>query len=152
MTIWFARGFIAKCRLMEHHVRCFNPSGPMHQTEEQRSTATSYALRLLECDTQCTSSPLTKGFLWLGELYFPFPAYLQVAQDLRTRPMNENADRAWEIMSDNYEKRFVTSIELNGNVFIRSHWFKLFAGVILRAWDARETAFSQQALVPPKIV
>ncbi len=152
MTIWFARGFIAKCRLTEHHVRCFSPSGPIHQTEQQRSIATSHALRLLECDTQCTSSPLIKGFLWLTQLYFPFPAYLQITQDLRTRPSSEEAEKAWDIMSDNYEARFANSVEITGNVFVRSRWFKLFAGVVIRAWDAREAAFSHQVLMPPRIM
>lgn len=162
-TIWFARGYFAKCRLIEHYVRYFTAPRPGRQSDAQRSIATSYALRMLECDTNLVNTPLTKSFTWMAQLYFPFAAYFQIAQDLRTRPLDEGAERAWETLSDNYDARFLSSnFDPNftghsrmdkGGIF-RQSWFKLFAEVILRAWNAREAALAQsgELIMPPRIV
>ncbi|KAH6666186.1 putative C6 transcription factor [Halenospora varia] len=146
MTIWWARAYLAKCRLWEHHSRC--SSSPVHLTDAQREAAISHALHMLECDTKLRSSPLTKRFLWLIHLHFAFPAYLQILQDLRRRPGSEQADQAWEIMSTNYEARFVFVAQDCDSPF-----FKIFAKVVLQAWEAREAASVQLGEpVVPKIV
>jgi hypothetical protein len=145
MTIWMARVFLAKHRLMEHHSKYSSLSVP--QTEAQRDTAISHAINLLECDTKLVISPLAKGFLWLANLYFPFPAYIQIVQDLRRRPICGQAEQAWAVMNNNYEARF-------GFVYRGSPFFKLFAKIILQAWEARELAFQQlgESLMPPRLV
>ncbi|KAE8451275.1 hypothetical protein EG329_004440 [Mollisiaceae sp. DMI_Dod_QoI] len=147
MTIWWTRTYLAKCRLLEHHSRCSSTS--VNQTEAQRDIAISHALRILECDTKLRTSPLTKRFLWLIHLYFPFPAYLQILQDLRRRPCSEQAEQAWDVMSDNFEARFVFF-----NKDGESPFFPIFAQIVLQAWETRETAFSQsgEPFIPPRIV
>ena len=146
MTIWMTRAYLAKCRLVEHHF--IYPSSFVHQAEEQRNAATSYALTMLECDTKIMTAPHVKGFLWLIDLYFPFTAYLQVVQSLKWRPLSEQADKAWEIMSENFEARFCF-ISIADNPF-----FQMFAKIVLQAWDAHEAAIrkSGESLVIPKII
>jgi hypothetical protein len=146
MTIWTTRTYLAKCRLVEHYSRCSSSS--VHQTQAQGDAAISYALSMLECDTKILTSPLTKGFLWLTHFYFPFPAYIQLLQDLRRRPVSENAEQAWEVMSDNYEARFVFEYT-DDNPF-----FKIFIKIVLQAWEVREVASRQlgEPLMPPRIV
>jgi hypothetical protein len=146
MTIWTARAFLAKYRLMEHHSKFSSSS--VHQTEVQRDTAISHALNMLGCDTKLISSSLTKGFLWFLHLYFPFPAYIQIIQDLRRRPICGQAEQAWAVMSDNYEARF-GFLYKDDNLF-----FKIFAKIVLQAWEARELAFMQlgESLTPPRFV
>jgi hypothetical protein len=146
MTIWWTRAYLAKCRLLEHHSRY---SSSVHQTDAQRDTAISHALRMLECDTNLRTSPLTKRFLWLVHLHFPFPAYIQIVQDLRRRPSSEQAEQAWEVMSDNYEATFIFVAK-----DVQSPFFKIFTKIVLQAWEAREAAFSQmgEPLMPPRIV
>ncbi len=143
MTIWITRVYLAKCRLLEHHSRYSSSS--TRRTEAQRDTATSYALRMLECDTKIMTSPLTKGFLWLNHVYFPFPAYIQIVQDLRRRPISVQARQAWEVMSDNYEAWFSSQSSDD------SPFFQIFAKTVLQAWDACEAA-SRETLTPPRIV
>lgn len=146
MTIWTTRAYLAKCRLLEHHSRCSNSSEC--QTEAQRDTATSHALRMLECDTKIMTSSLTKGFLWLNHFHFPFPAYIQIVQDLRTRPYNEQSRQAWESMSDNYYAWFDSQFRED------SPFFQNFTKIILQAWEVYEAAFEQlgETLSLPKIV
>jgi hypothetical protein len=146
MTIWATRAYLAKCRLLEHHSR--HSSSSVRRTEAQRDAATSYALRMLECDTKIMTSPLTKGFLWLNHFYFPFPAYIQIVQDLRRRPISEQARQAWEVMSDNYEAWFDSQFGDD------SPFFQIFTKIVLQAWEACEAASKQlgETLTPPRIV
>ncbi|CZR58747.1 related to C6 transcription factor [Phialocephala subalpina] len=147
MTIWWARAQIARCRLWEYHSRYADSS--MQPTDNQRDAAISHALRMLECDTKLMTSPLTKRFFWLIEYHFPFPSYIQILQDLKRRPGSEQAERAWEAMSDNYESRF-------GFLYYEgeSPFYKIFAKIVLQAWEAREQAFGQpeEPLIPPRMI
>jgi len=145
MTIWTTRGSLAKFRLMEHHFRYYG--SPLHQAETQRDTALSYALSMLECNTKLTTSPLTKGFIWMVDSYFPFIGYIQIVQHLKWRPMSVRASEAWQVMSDNYHARLqYRSMDEN--------FFKLLTSFILQAWEARKAAFeqSEEALVTPQMV
>ncbi|RFU30785.1 hypothetical protein B7463_g5556, partial [Scytalidium lignicola] len=147
MTLWWTRAHIAKCHLLEHHSRYSNSSVP--QTDAQRDISISHTLRMLECDTKLMTSPLTKGFLWLVHIRFPFPAYIQTLQDLRGRPGSEHAEQAWEVMSDNYEARFAFLYYKH-----KSPFYKVFTKIVLKSWEAREAASSQlgEPLMPPRIV
>ena len=146
VTNWTAQRSLAKARLMEHHSRFYGSS--VSPTDQQLDSATSHALRILQCDTKIMTSSLTKGFRWLNHLYFPFPAYIQILEDLRKRPSSEEAGRAWEVMSDNCEAWFGSHS--------RDEWafFKLFAETVLRAWEACEAASRQsgQTTAPARIV
>ena len=146
MTIWTTRAYLARCRLLEHLSR--NSSSSVRRTEAQRDAATSHALRGLECDTKIMTSPLIKGFLWLNQFHFPFPAYIQIVQDLRRRPISEQAREAWEVMSDNYEARFDSQFRDD------SPFLQIFTKIVLQAWEAWEAASKQlgETLTPPRIV
>lgn len=69
MTIWTTRGSLARHRLLDHYSR--HSTSSEQPTNAQRSAAISYALSMLECDTKLRTSPLTKGYLWLADFYFP---------------------------------------------------------------------------------
>ena len=146
MTIWTTRAYLARCCLLEHHSRYSSSS--VRRTEAQRDAATSYALRMLECDTRIMTSTLTKGFLWLNHFHFPFPAYIQIAQDLRRRPTSEQAQKAWQVMSDSYEPWFDSQFRDNGP------FFQMFTKIVLQAWEACEAASKRlgETLTPPRIV
>ncbi|KAJ4344036.1 hypothetical protein N0V95_006414 [Ascochyta clinopodiicola] len=138
ITTWWARNYLAKYRFFLH---CSQHSqSPGHQTTEQRDAILSYALRMLECDTALMSSPLTKGYRWLIQFHFPFPAYVRIVQDLRLRPVGAHADKAWELMNANYAVRFI-DMEPSANIL-----FKMFASTVLQAWAARHAAMFGEGL------
>ncbi|KAH0837600.1 C6 transcription factor [Fonsecaea pedrosoi] len=132
MTMWTTRAHLAKYRLLEHQSRYFGSSS--RQTNAQRHTATSYALTMLECNTKLMASPLTKRFRWLNKFYFPFPAYIQIVQELRSQPLSSQACHAWEVMSDNYSAWFGPHFRED------SPFFRLFTKLVLQAWEAYEAA------------
>ncbi|CAO2647191.1 Nn.00g081130.m01.CDS01 [Neocucurbitaria sp. VM-36] len=153
MTMWTARSFVARSRFVKH-LSIFSRSID-NQTDVQREAGVSHALRMLECDTKLMASEPIKGFRWLILLHFPFPAYVHVVQELRQRPLGRNAERCWDIMSDNCTARFM-DIDNKDNHMQRKDnpFFKIFASVVLEAWTAREEALAQlgQQAVPPPIV
>ena len=146
MTIWTARGYLAKARLLECYSRSMGSTD--QQTEARGDIAATHALNMLECDTKLLSSPLIKRYQWMVDFYFPFPAYVHVVQNLKKRSVGEHAEKAWKIMDDNYAARFLT-MEQHPDTF-----FKLFARVVLQAWDACEATFGQsnKTAEPPTIV
>lgn len=135
-TMWWARNYLAKYRFFLH---CSQHSKALdEQTPEQRDAILSYALRMLECDTALMASPITKGYRWLIQFHFPFPAYVRIVQDLRVRPFGPQAERAWEVMSAHYAVRFV-DMEPSANLL-----FKMLASTVLQAWAARHAALFGQ--------
>lgn len=146
MTIWMARAYLAKCRLVEHYSMHLDSSKT--QTGAQRDAAVRHALGMLEADTKIMSSPLTKGYLWLVNFHFPLPAYIHVLQDLKRRPMAKQALETWQVVSDNFQARFEASQPIN------SPLFDIFAKLVHSAWEARLAGVkrSQGALIVPKIV
>ncbi|KAJ5665828.1 uncharacterized protein N7477_008276 [Penicillium maclennaniae] len=146
MTIWTTRNFIAKCRLVEHYSRILGSS--LEQTERQRDFAVFYAVEMLESDTKIMTSPLTRRYTWHMSFYFPLPAYIHLLQDLKRRPTHNQAEKAWEVMSDNFEARFDFSQP------ITSPLFKIFTRLVLPAWDMYQARFKESGNfpVPPRIV
>jgi hypothetical protein len=143
MTIWTTRGHLAKNRLLDHYAR--NSSVP--QTDTQRDTVVSHALRMLECDTKLMNSPLTKGYQWFLHLHFPFPAYFHIAQDLKRRPTAGHAERSWTVLNDNYAARFGAMKKMNP-------FFEYLAWILLQAWEARQAVPRDldKPLEPPHLV
>ncbi|ESZ95501.1 hypothetical protein SBOR_4155 [Sclerotinia borealis F-4128] len=148
MTIWTTRMSLAKWHLVEH----WHYSGKNYSSKVGivRDTTISHALTMLECDTKLMTSPLSKGFIWLSYMYFPFPAYFQIVQNLKRRPLSPQAEQAWEAMTANSEARFNTLLydEIPGP------FFNIFAKIIVQAWEVRELAFAQmgQVVLEPGLV
>ncbi|KAL2137145.1 hypothetical protein VTI74DRAFT_8777 [Chaetomium olivicolor] len=145
MTIWTARGFLAKNFLLEHCSR--HPTGS--------PAVIAHSLTMLDCDTKLLASPLTRGFRWHTNFHFPFLAYACLLQYLKKEPQ-EAAERIWEAMSENYDARGIdnwASTEPNGEPF-----FALLSRIVVQAWEARETFLLQQGneslegQSPPRIV
>ncbi|KAK6342042.1 hypothetical protein TWF730_001524 [Orbilia blumenaviensis] len=146
ITIWTARGYIAKNRLVEHYAKY---SLAEQQLDTHRSTAVSYALAMLECDTKLMSSPLIKCYRWFVNFHFPFPAYIHILQNLKRRPAEPHAEKAWEVMSENYEARMNGAMKLYGPLLV------LFSSIVLQAWEARERLIKAEDRSPeplPKIL
>lgn len=134
MTIWMARSYLVKNRLLAHYAR--HARAPTKQSEVDRDLALGYALRLFECDTKLLASPLTKVFIWFSMtvLQFPFQAYIHVVQDLLKRPTGRLAGRAWTVMSENYTVRF-TNWTGDDNPLAN-----IISRIVLQAWAARREA------------
>lgn len=150
MTIWVARVAIAKAKFTHHlSVSSQTPQPPL---DAKNDTGIAHARAMLESDTKLMSSPLIKGFRWMVYLHFPFPAYVHLVDDLKRRPLGEYAAKAWTAMSDNCTARFMDHVNLADPADKRENpFFKIFAGMVLQAWSAREKALGHSK-EPPLIV
>ncbi|KAL8753645.1 MAG: hypothetical protein Q9199_004912 [Rusavskia elegans] len=146
MVIWTIRGQLAKYQLMVHNAR--TSKLPVQLNEVNHDAATGSAIRFLECNTKMMTSPLTEGFVWLNQMYFPFPGYYQIAQDLKRRPSFEHAQKAWDAVSDNWDAWFNIHVSSDSPIFL------LLPKFILQAWEAYEASpeWSGQVLTTPRIV
>ncbi|RDW72748.1 uncharacterized protein DSM5745_07920 [Aspergillus mulundensis] len=145
ITIWVTRGWLSKCRLFEHYSKY---SG-IRQSQTQRDMAVEYAIAMLDHDTEFLSTFSESRYLWMVQLYFPFPAYVHLLQDLRRRPLNTRAMQAWTALSENFECR--------ANLFRRmcpGLHFCAMSSLVLEAWAVAESALRQsgQPAARPKIV
>lgn len=142
MTIWTTRAHLGKCHLLQHH--SIHSSSIGRQTETLRDAATAYAMRTLACDTKIMTSTLTKGFRWMNRFHFPFPAYMQILQDVKRRPTGKFGGEAWDLMSENHAAWFDYYFEGN------SPFFQMYAKMVCQAWVAYEGA-STPNLKPLKL-
>lgn len=149
-TIWMTRAHLATAHLIEHFSK-HHDRDAYRPTEAQRSVALSHALTTLACNTRVMGSPLSKKLRWLSQLYFPFPNYVHIIQELKRRPLGEQADKAWAIMAENYEALFDAFV-ISDN---EAPAFRVFAKLILQAWGTREAAESVitgESPSPPRMV
>lgn len=144
MTLWTLRAQMAKYHLLEH--LSLHPKSK--QADLEHDTATSHALHLIECDTKIMTSPLSERFRWFNRFYFPFPAYLQISQDIILRPGNKQTPQAWKSLSDNHEAWFENQTKEHNPVY------QVFAKIVLQAWEACEASStpSCRIMTPPQIV
>ena len=145
MTIWTVRSQVAKHRLIETYSKFLR--SPQQQTDTQRDAAISYAIGMLQCDTNLMTSPLTRRYIWMIEANFPFPAYVHILQALRKRPLEEHAEHFWTVLSDNYDARRFLKEKDSANPL-----FKMFSRVVLQAWAAREAVLKVDPMQMPDIV
>lgn len=150
MAVWTTRVAIAKTRF----IRFLATTSRMTTTEKDhcRDMGASIARRMLQCDAKLMQSPLTRQYRWHIFLHFPFPAYVHIVQDLKERPIGDHADKGWIAMTENSAARLHhmdnkdNPMEKKNNPF-----YKIFAGLVLQAWSAREAAVGAGE-EPPAIV
>ncbi|KAK8090564.1 Aurofusarin cluster transcription factor aurR2 [Apiospora phragmitis] len=105
------------------------------------------AIKLLEYDSTIHANDSLKGYFWFSALHFPFPAYICLVKDLRTRTTGELCERAWAAIFENHECRQLLRQ-------MRSPMQLAFSPLFVKAWDAREAAESQlgRTLAPPPLI
>lgn len=135
LTIWTTQSVLSKMRLILQF-SLPTPRVGSPQEDSQRAFAFEGALNALEADTKLITSTLTKGFSWFLNLYFPFPAYVHLVQDLKERPLGEHAEKAWQLMTENMAAR---SEVMQG---VDHLLVRVFVKRILQVWDIREAALS----------
>ncbi|KAK4065045.1 transcriptional regulator family: Fungal Specific TF [Trichoderma aggressivum f. europaeum] len=134
MTIWTARGFLAKYRIIERLSTLDGPIG-----DAQRDALSLMAVDMIACDSKIMTSPIVQSFLWLIQMYhFPFTAYIQLLQDLKRRPASSIAAQAWSKIDENYTARLFFQENT------KSPFYQMVSQMILQSWDARQAKPNDQ--------
>jgi hypothetical protein len=145
MTMWSVQGALCKFRLMMRYSLPSTSAQSESDKQTLRDLAFADAINALEADTKLSSSPQIRGFNWYLNMYFPFPAYIHLVQELKERPIGEHADQAWLKMSENFAAR-IEDMDCTENGVVRT-----FARRILQIWDMREAAILAKPGAPPSI-
>ncbi|KAF5680775.1 C6 transcription factor [Fusarium heterosporum] len=135
MTFWTGRASMATRRLMKDYLTYLDPK--TEYTPAHHEAAVAQAIEWLECDTQLSISPLTKGFHWFLRMFFPFPAYVRIIHYVKSQPFNDQIERMWQVMHDNYTAR------AEPDPFIRTPVFVPFANIIVFAWDTIKKTYEK---------
>lgn len=154
MATWMSRTGFARFHLMEHYARQGRSS--LNPIEAQRDASISYALSYLENDTKMSGNMQLRRYDWYHRLHFPLPGYIHILYDLRMRPLGAHADRAWEVLGDNFDARSHVQ-DVPGKLRIRP-----LENLVFMAWEARIASLtrssgggsteSNPSLMPPRIV
>ena len=151
MTIWTTRAYLAKNLLLEH---CSRQHHQQHQ-HHPRDAGLAHALRMLACDTNLITSPLTPPYRWSVHTHFPALAYMYIVQYLRKRRHQqttstttttaeeqqaaadeEEEDAAWDALSANYAAHHhPRPSDGGGGDYGESPFYMLFSRIVLQAWE-----------------
>lgn len=143
-TLMMTRQALCKLRVIDFMCRGISTDS-LEQPE--RDALFAEAIRTIEYDNELLSNGAVTGFSWYMHMHFPFPAYIFLMSELRSRKMGELCDRAWDVMLENHERR-----GLMRN--LRSPMHITFGNMFVKAWDAREAAEAAlgNQLQTPKLV
>ncbi|KAE8442920.1 hypothetical protein EG329_002524 [Mollisiaceae sp. DMI_Dod_QoI] len=130
-----SRSFIGKWRLGECITQHMKTTTGLPQA--YRNKITDNAVRIIELDTLIQTCPLTKPYIWYANFHFPFPAYVYLVQELRRSTIGPHVDRAWQAITVNFDERKLADMATH------SQLFRHFASLLLKAWEARESALER---------
>lgn len=143
-TLIVARAATSSMRLMAHHPR-HRSDKERTQTTEELDAVFSLALKIIECDNLCHSTPVFRRFLWHTHVYFQWQGFIFLVGALRTRTEGPEVDAAWQQIAQTYEHHPVFLTDTKKPLHLAT------GSLCLKAWQAREAALARQGMAafPP---
>lgn len=131
-TLTMTRQALCKMRVVSFLVRMHNAEA-MPLKEVEKDSLFLQATQMIEYDNVVQSSESLIPFQWYARHHFPFPAYMFIVQELRSRVSGLMVERAWDAIAANHELR-----GLINNFHNPMH--VAFKNTFIKAWDAHESA------------
>ena len=143
-TMIVAKAAICNMRMMTHHPR-HRADKEREQSKEELDMVFAEALKVIELDNICHSSPVFRPFIWHTQSYFQWHALLYLVGELRIRTEGPEVDIAWQQIQQVYENRPMLLTDTKRSLHVAA------GGLCLKAWQARETALASRgrASFPP---
>lgn len=132
-TIMITRQDLHKLQLLVNTSNVLTKSSPC--SPKLRQWAFDVSIRMLEDDNVMQSTTSLQGWLWYTHMYFPFPAYMYLVDELKQSCTGKACSRAWEAMDRNHKLR-----GLVGPARRASPMHIAFGKHFLDAWEARVRA------------
>lgn len=144
MAILVIRAAANGMRLMTHHPRRYAKDEDVPESERQ--LCWTIGCKLLELDNLVHSSKPMNRFRWHMGSYFQWQALIYMLTELRRQPLQEQADRGWQIVHEIFEHHptFVTEVRKPIHFAVGS--------LAVKAWRAREQTWSRRPAMTPMIV
>ncbi|KAI0193807.1 fungal-specific transcription factor domain-containing protein [Astrocystis sublimbata] len=146
MTLLMTRAHICKLKIISGFFRVAI-TAPSTLPAAESEALLIEAIRMLEYDSMLQAHEKLKGFLWYTNMHFPFPAYVCLLSELRTRTSGDLCERAWETIFEHAERRQMTTTT-------KTPLHLAFSALFVKAWDAREAteASNGRTLAPPRLI
>ncbi|KAJ1323901.1 proline utilization trans-activator [Microdochium nivale] len=153
---WTTYSYIARYHLWRQFAHFADPQA-RRPTEADWDSAIANGTRMLEADKELMDSPLIRRYHWFLGFYFPLPAYLIIGKGLKAHPRSPLANRAWEVMSDDFAVRLRTAFRQEIAPFMRlfSPLFGAWSACVKAAGTTSNPGgdgLSQPQLVEPRIL
>ena len=137
-----ARTGIKMMRLVAHHPRRWRSASDVPEAERQY--VWDLSIQLIESNNVNQTSRQLRRFLWSGNSYFPWQAFIHVLDTLRTNPFHPGAVKAWQLIDEVYE-------EHPQNLENKKKPVCMAIGTLcLKAFDARVAALAKQGMPLPR--
>ncbi|KAI1876933.1 uncharacterized protein JN550_001005 [Neoarthrinium moseri] len=145
-TLTMTREYICKLKILSGFFRVALTT-PQPISSEDNDNLFIEAIKMVEYDTMIQTNEGLKGFHWFTLMHFPFPGYVALIKDLRTRVSGELCERGWQTIFENHEARGMTKT-------MRSPMHIGFSQLFVKAWAAREAYEAQQGrtLAAPPVI
>lgn len=131
-TLTMTRQALCKMRVINFLVR-MHDAEHMPLKEVERDSLFLQAIQMIEYDNVVQSSESLRPYKWYSMHHFPFPAYMFLVQELRSRITGPMVERAWEAIALNHDLRGL----LNN---YHSPMHMVFGNHFIKAWDTHEAA------------
>lgn len=145
MAIIIGRAAINSMRLMAHHPRKYR--NPEEVSASERDYMFDISIKLLESDNLAHASKGLRRFMWHSNVYFMWQALICLLDELRTRTLGDDVDRAWQQVDEvfHHHANFVTDNKKPLHVAVGS--------LCLKAYSAREAALrkSTNGVYPKRV-
>jgi hypothetical protein len=145
-TIMMTRQNICKLKLLSGFFKvALSPPVPLQAAENEALFIE--AIKMVEYDSMIQANESLRGFRWFTKMHFPFPAYVALIRELRSRTSGELCERAWQAIIENHQRRDMTQ-----NMKTPMHI--AFSTLFVKAWHAREAYEAQhgRTLAPPPLI
>ena len=144
-SVMMTRQNLSKLKVLSGFYRAAHAKNPIPAGE--RESLFVEAIKMLEYDSIMQTTEAIQPYIWYSHQHFPFPAYVFLVSELRSRTTGELCERAWDAMNENYERREMAKKP-------KSPMHTSFSSLFVKAWEAREAAEAQlgRSLAPLKIV
>jgi len=146
MTLLMTRANICKQKVVSGFFRVALMAPAPLPASESEALAVE-AIQMIEYDSMIQAHERLKGFLWYTKMHFPFPAYVCLLCELRTRTTGDLCERAWETIFEHADRRQMTTMT-------HTPLHLAFSSLFVKAWDAREAAEAAngRTVVPPLLI
>ena len=132
-----ARAALCTMRLRAHHPR-YRSDGGTHMPQNEKDLLFSNSVKILELDNLSYSTQIAQRFLWYAKGYFHWHALIFALSELCSRLASDEADRAWQQITEVYKHRPELLADTKNGLFIA------VGNLTITAWEARETELERQ--------
>lgn len=139
--ILVAKAATCMMRLRAHHPR-HRSDGGASMAQSEKDMLFSNSVKILELDNLSYSTQIAQRFLWHAKSYFQWHAMIYALSELCFRTSGDEADRAWQQVTEvyNHHPELLTDANNALNIAI--------GNLTIKAWKAREIELERQQRRP----